>query len=315
MNRELIEQFRILQQSFSEKGDKGRTIAYGKIVGALQALDKKITKISDVKGIRGIGPKALAKIKEYLDTGEIEAVQQAKKELKKEKKQTEEEKVIDTFVKVWGIGPSKAQKLYSDGMRSIADLHKNTDLLTSAQRIGLKYYDDLLKPVPRMTITTIFVAMQVYLKKKYGDSGYAVEVAGSYRRGAKQSGDMDVLITSDKFTLKDVVKRFQKKNIITDVLSVKDTKFMGIAQCPSGGQHFRLDIEFVDKKSWGTALLYFTGSKTFNVHMRAKAKRMGLLLNEHGLYDIKTGDRVLNCPTEECVFAYLEMKYIAPENR
>jgi DNA polymerase (family 10) len=76
-----------------------------------------------------------------------------------------------------------------------------------------------------------------------------------------------------------------------------------------------LDIEFVSEEEWGTALLYFTGSKGFNVYMRADAKRKGMLLNEHGLYDINTGDKILQYPSEEDIFEEIGMKYVSPPMR
>ena len=142
-----------------------------------------------------------------------------------------------------------------------------------------------------------------------------MEIAGSYRRGAKESGDIDCLISSNVFELKDVVDLLKRKKIITDVLSMRKEKFMGIVHCPGGGLYMRLDIEFVPEDEWGTALLYFTGSKGFNVHMRAEAKRKGLLLNEHGLYNMRSGQKIIDYPSEEEVFEKLKMKYVRPEMR
>jgi DNA polymerase beta len=315
MNRDLIEQFTALQNYYRAENDKGRTIAYGKAIAALRMIDTKITNVNQVKGIRGIGPKVIAKVKEYLDTGKISAAETAKKELKKEKVLSAKEKALEELETVWGIGPVKAQKLYEEGIRNISDLRKNTHLLTDQQKIGLKYQEDLQKKVPRDMITSLYVIMRAYLDKKYGRGSYDMEIAGSYRRGAKESGDIDCLISSKVFTLKDAVDLFRRKKIVTDVLSMRNEKFMGIAHCPSGGLHIRLDIEFVNETSWGTALLYFTGSKGFNVYMRADAKRKGLLLNEHGLYDMKTGDKILEYPSEEDIFEEIGMKYVKPEMR
>ena len=53
------------------------------------------------------------------------------------------------FCKIWGVGPSKAQEIYSKGIRSIEELKTKTDLLNKNQKIGLKYYEDLLHKIPR----------------------------------------------------------------------------------------------------------------------------------------------------------------------
>lgn len=315
MNKDLIDEFVALQNYYRTQDDKGRTIAYGKAIAALRMIDVKITNVNQVKGIRGIGPKVIAKVKEYLDRGKISAAETAKKELQKEKRLSQKESILKELETVWGIGPSKAQKLYDEGVKSIKDLRKKTYLLTDQQKIGLKYNEDLQQKVQRETITSLYVIMRAYLDKKYGRGSYDMEIAGSYRRGAKESGDIDCLLSSKNFNLKDAVNLFKKENIITDILSMRKEKFMGIVHCPSGGLHIRLDIEFVDEEEWGTALLYFTGSKGFNVYMRAEAKRKGMLLNEHGLYDIQTGDKIIEYPSEEDVFTEIGMKYVKPEMR
>lgn len=315
MNKDLIDQFVALQNYYREQDDKGRTIAYTKAIAALRMVDKKIDSANQLKGIRGIGPKVLEKVKEYLDTGKISAAESAKKEMQKEKKISDKEKILTKLETVWGIGPAKAQKLYDEGIRSVKDLRKNTELLTAQQKIGLKYQEDLQKKVPREMITSLYVIMRAYLDKKFGRGTYDMKIAGSYRRGAKESGDIDCLLSSKVFSLKDAVDLFHKKNIVTDILSMRKEKFMGVAHCPNGGLHIRLDIEFVSEEEWGTALLYFTGSKGFNVYMRADAKRKGMLLNEHGLYDMETGDKIIEYPTEEDVFREVGMKYVTPEMR
>jgi DNA polymerase/3'-5' exonuclease PolX len=315
MNKELIENFRVLQSYYRSQGDKGRTIAYGKAINALRGVDSTITNVYQLKGIRGIGPKVTAKVKEFLDTGKIQAAEDKKREIQKSVKKTGKAKVLEDFQTIWGIGPRKAETLYDKGIHSLRALKRNKEVLTKQQKIGLKYRKDLLKKIDRQMITTMNVLFVYFLNKRYGADSYDLKIAGSYRRGADRSGDIDCLITSTRFNLNDVVKLFKSKKIITDTLSMKNEKFMGVAHCPAGGTHLRLDIEFVPIESWGSALLYFTGSKGFNVYMRAEAKRKGMLLNEHGLYNIKTGRKVLESPTEEEIFRKIGLPFRPPHRR
>ena len=315
MNEKLIENFVFLQDYYRIRGDQGRNIAYGKAVGALRTIPNSITKADQVRGVRHIGPKILSKVKEFLDTGKIRAVEEKRGEVHEEKTLTKKNRILYSFKKIWGVGSTKADTLYEKGMRSLSQLKKNPHLLTIQQKIGLKYYDDLLKKVPREKIVTLYTLMILLLNKKYGESNYQIEIAGSYRRGKKESGDIDCLVSSDMFNLKNMVNLFRKRGLIVETLCMKKMKFMGIARCPSGGQNVRLDIEFVPIESWGTALLYFTGSKNFNVYMRSVAKKKGYLLNEHGVFIVKTGRKALENPTEEDVFELLGIPYTPPERR
>ncbi len=57
---------------------------------------------------------------------------------------------------VWGIGPSKANELYNMGIKTIEDLKKRTDLLNKNQKIGLKYFEDFQKKIPREKVNKMF---------------------------------------------------------------------------------------------------------------------------------------------------------------
>ena len=317
-NKNLIEQFSTLRKYFQEKGDKGRVIAYSKAIVALRSIDEPITSVKQLKGIRGIGPKVTEKVQEFLNKGIVGVSEKAKKEMKSEEKpKTKKDLVLEEFQTIWGIGPVKAKKLYeAENIHSLKQLEKNTHLLTDQQRIGLKYREDLLKKIPRTLITAINVIMVYYMNKEFGKGTYKLKIAGSYRRGASQSGDIDCLITSDNGIIEDVVKLLKRKGLIVSVLGMKKEKFMGIAHC--GDFYFRLDIEFVKKEEWGSSLLYFTGSKEFNVYMRAEARRKGMLLNEHGLFktkDTELDKKIEEAPTEKRIFELIGLKYIPPERR
>lgn len=318
LNRDLIENFRTLQLYYIGENDKGRSIAYGKAVTALRTVDRRITNVDHVKNIRGVGEKITAKIKEYLDTGRIRAVGEKRKDMAQSKKRTVSNTIVQTLQTIWGVGPKKAQSLVDDGICSISDLRQNQHLLTTQQKIGLKYQSQLLQRIPRQQITAMYIVLRLLLDRKFGRENYDLKIAGSYRRGVDTSGDMDILLTSNKFDLEDVVRLLKDEKIVKETLALKKEKFMGIASCKSNNgtiDAFRMDIEFVYAENWGSALLYFTGSKSFNMHMRAEAKRQGLLLNEHGLFSLRTGDKVLKSPTEKDIFERLGMKYVRPDRR
>ena len=63
-----------------------------------------------------------------------------------------------------------------------------------------------------------------------------MNIAGSYRRGASNSGDIDLLITSEKYqgkALKMVVSKLKEMGVIKDVLANGRKKFMGVTKISS----------------------------------------------------------------------------------
>ena len=73
-----------------------------------------------------------------------------------------------------------------------------------------------------------------------------------------------------------------------------------------------IEIYLAEDITWGGTLLYATGSKQFNIEMRSLAKAKGYRLNRYGLWK---NNRLLVGNSEQLIFQYLEMKYIAPEER
>lgn len=317
LNKEIIDNFLILAQYSKQLDEPFKVRAYNTVIQELKNLGMPLTRIDQVKNIRGVGKKSLIKIKEYLDTGKISEVVNAKNLLIKPivKLLTKKERIIDLFSGIWGVGPARASALYESGMKTLSDLKKHPELLTRNQRLGLKYYNDLRKRVPRVYIDILAACIEFVLSYEFGLNSFDIEVCGSYRRGARESGDMDVLITSTNFTLKDSVKKLSEWGLITDTLSIKNEKFMGIMHCPAGKWfHIRLDIEFLPLNEWGSGMLYFTGSQMFNIRTRAEAKKKGYTLNQHGLFRTNTGKRI-PVYTEQEILEKIGVGYVPPEKR
>ena len=301
----LIDSFSLLASYHKANKNIWKYKAYMTAIRILRAYPTTITDINQLQGVNGLGSGILTKIDEYITSGRIQAAENVRNYVKKT---TAKEKVLEELESVWGIGRSKANDLYTKGIRSLQD-KKLKPLLTRQQLIGLKYIDEISQPIPRANIDTIkYGLMYVFYKEFKGKVKF--ELAGSYRRGKLSSGDIDCLITSSTVSLKSIVDVLIRWKIITDTLSMRKEKFMGIAHCPSCCMpHFRFDIEFLPEAEWASGLLYFTGSKELNVSMRLEAKRAGYKLNQHGLYK---GTKRLNTATEEGIFALLRLEYIKP---
>jgi DNA polymerase (family 10) len=76
----------------------------------------------------------------------------------------------------------------------------------------------------------------------------------------------------------------------------------------------QVDVRILEKKSYGAALLYFTGSKPHNIVLRGIAKDKGWKLSEYALESAKSGRWVAG-RTEEEIYKKLGLAYIEPELR
>ena len=94
---------------------------------------------------------------------------------------------------------------------------------------------------------------------------------------------------------------------------------------PRGGADAKIqvDLRVVPEESWGTALMYFTGSKEHNVRLRERAKKKGLTLNEYGLFPDddeneppqKRGVKAKASKTEASIYKALGVAFVPPEIR
>jgi len=75
---------------------------------------------------------------------------------------------------------------------------------------------------------------------------------------------------------------------------------------------FDVDIRVVAKKSYGSALQYFTGSKEHNIALRRIAIEKGLKLNEYGLFK---GKKMIAGRDEKGIYQALGLSLIEPEMR
>lgn len=133
----------------------------------------------------------------------------------------------------------------------------------------------------------------------------AAEVAGSYRRRRETVGDLDIVVGSP--TAAAVIDGFLRDEEVAQVVE------HGLTRTTVNLRHgLQLDLRAVSPPSYGTALLYFTGSKAHNIAVRRIAVAKGWKLNEYGLFE---GSRRIAGRTEEEVYARLGLPFIPPELR
>jgi len=307
LNEKLIELMEQLANIMLKQGEPFRARAYQKAQETIMSYPGDIMSPNDLKGKPGIGSTIMEKLNEYVQTGTLKVLER------------EKNNPVNILADVYGIGPKKAKELVDNGITSIAKLRENQQMLNDIQKVGLRYYEDVLKRIPRSEIEDYKKIFESDFKK-VATSDSKFEIVGSYRRGAQNSGDIDMIITSDSpKVFINFIDELINKKIILEILSRGSTKCLVMAKIPSSDSVRRVDFLYTGLEEFPFAILYFTGSKIFNTVMRHIALEKGYTMNEHGINNMegkKKGDKVSHrFKTEEDIFDFLGLEYKAPTER
>ena len=130
-------------------------------------------------------------------------------------------------------------------------------------------------------------------------------IAGSLRRRRETVGDIDLLVVSARGP--SVTRHFVAYPEFREVLAQGAKRASAVL-----GSGLQVDLRIVPAESYGAALLYFTGSKAYNIELRKRAIARGLKLNEYGLFK---GTRRIAGATEESIYTALGLPWVPPERR
>jgi NAD-dependent DNA ligase len=307
-NEEFIDLMDKLANIMSKRGEPFRGRAYQKAQETIMAYPGDIVSVDQLKGKPAIGPTILEKLHEYVNTGTLKILER------------EKNNPINILGEIYGVGPKKAKELVEKGITNIEQLReKQNELLNDVQKVGLKYYEDILKRIPRSEVEEY---NKLFNKdfEKVAEEDSRMEIVGSFRRGAESSGDIDVIITSKSSKVfVGFVDELIKEKVILEVLSRGPTKCLVIAKLPTSDTARRVDFLYTSPEEYPFSVLYFTGSKIFNTVMRSEALQKGFTMNEHGLYKMegkKKGAKVDAVFKDEGdIFDYLDLVYKSPVER
>ncbi len=223
------------------------------------------------------------------------------------------------MLKIPGLGPKTVRTLWDHFRVSTLEELEQLCLdhkLRQLPRMGAKLEEKILRGLSHYRqsagrfllgfATAAAEEMTEYLGASPGVE--RVTAAGSLRRGKETVGDLDLLVTGPGAEA--ALDRFVGHPRVHDVLGHGANK----ASARFGLEGIQVDVRAVPGESYGAALQYFTGSKEHNVHLRQRAQRMGLTLNEYGLSRLD-GGAVVASRGEEEIYAALGLEWIAPELR
>jgi len=295
------------------KGDNPfRIKAYRRAAQSVENLSSDVEELvreGKLEEIPGIGKDLAKKIKEIIETGNLKYFDDLMKKTPK---------AILEMMEIPGIGPKTAKALYDNfkpknisQLEALARSHK----ISGIPGIKDKTEENILKGIElvkkgkeRMNLG-MAVSINSEFVRLLKDLPHVknISTAGSLRRMKETIRDIDILVISRK--PEEVMDAFVRAPMVKEILAHGSTK--SSIRTLEGVQ---VDVRVVDEKSYGAALVYFTGSKEHNIHIRRLANQLGLKVNEYGVFENKTGKNIAS-RREEDVYSALGLDFIPPELR
>ncbi len=305
-----------------------RIRAYRNAINTIESLSRPIAAMAeageDLTELPAIGDNVAAHIVELLETGHINRLDEVTAEIPI---------TLVELVRLDGVGPKKAKKLFDElDVKTVEELEVQLDAGTVEELAGFgkksvekirRSIEDYRKHTGRFQIHEAEQLIEGLLRWVEKAPGVEeIEIAGSLRRRKETIGDVDLLARCEGDGTP-AVDHFVAFEGAARVLGAGPTK--GSIVLHSGLQ---VDLRVIPTRSFGSALVYFTGSKEHNVVLRTGAVRQGLRVNEWGVFRIpegedpealgKEGGERLAGATEQEVYSALGMAWVPPvlrENR
>ncbi|KAI9894360.1 MAG: hypothetical protein M1814_003116 [Vezdaea aestivalis] len=261
-----------------------RQLAYRRAVSALSREKTYVGTAKDARKINGIGESLAIKIEEIATTSHLQLHDKIQSDPANQ--------ALDLFTKIYGVGPAQAHRWIGQGYHEISDIP--LCILTPSQKIGIDHFTDFNTRVPRSEVAEHRAIVTRALHKI--DSELRTYIMGSYRRGAKTCGDIDLLITGPNanvsslrtILLEDLLPALTEQGFIVAALASpgvdKGSIWHGASRLPGETIWRRLDLLLVPEAELGAAIIYFTGDELFNRSLRLSARKKGLRLNQRGLW-------------------------------
>lgn len=289
--------------------------------GHATPMRKLVESSADLTELPGIGKDMASHIGELVETGKLTALDELTAKIPRS--------LIDVM-ELPGVGPKKARKLWQElEVESVDDLEAvaKAGQVAELSGFGAKSQEKILNGIERFRLhrsrfkiseaDQLIQPLLEYLRELDGIE--QIEVAGSYRRRRETVGDIDLLVIAKEAS--SVMEHFVAYPKLAHVEMAGDTR--GRIALQSG---LEVDLRILPRRSYGAALVYFTGSKDHNIRLRKRAIERQLRLSEYGVFreqdepakdverDPWAGEMVAGGEESE-VYGVVDLPWIAPELR
>ena len=311
-NAEAAEILRGIADLLDLTGEQFKPEAYRRAARSLETLPEPLGRYAargELGEIPGIGKAIAEKMEEYLRTGHVSYFDRLMKEIPPG---------VLTLMRLPGLGPKTARRLWTEfGIEGPAQLREAiaAGRLDTVKGFGPRKIvifreaaaAETPPPGGRMPIAEAYrVAQQLLTElKPHLTADERAEAAGSLRRGRETVGDLDLLVGSLRPR-----EIFDAAALLPEIAQVV---LRGVTKMTVRlASRLQVDLRVVEPEAFGSALVYFTGSKDHNIRIRTLARERGLKINEYGVY---RGEERIAGHSEVDVYRALGLPWIPPEIR
>ncbi|MGM0510376.1 MAG: helix-hairpin-helix domain-containing protein, partial [Thermoplasmatota archaeon] len=251
LNKKIADIFYEIADLLELQGVSFKPRAYRRGARNIESMKEDIQELyddEDLRDIEGVGKAMEGKIKEIIETGDLDYLEELREEMPAG--------LVDVM-KVPGVGPKSAKKLYEEidvidleSLKEKAEAGEIRDLEGFGEKTEEKIINGiemLEKTSGRHLLHDIDPVAEEVIEHLRGVCD-RIEKAGSLRRNKETVGDVDILTTGDHEKIMD---RFIDFKDVEEVLVQGDTKTS--VRMDSGIQ---VDVRVVDNDSFGAALQY-----------------------------------------------------------
>jgi DNA polymerase (family 10) len=275
--------------------DKANSFKIKAFKEAAQNLGKQTFESIEVDSMPGVGESIRVVLKEFLTTGVSSRFSDLASRWPAG---------ALSMLRVAGVGPATMLKLHKEGYADYEALLQ----AAKAGKLKAKLAESVLaaEKFARVEHRTAKLLAE-WVVGQIAPFVQRVQICGSIRRKSPNSKDVDIIAQvpggANKATIFSELAKLGEPINAGDVRSsIRVTRY---------GVTLQVDLWLVQERCWGSATLYATGSKNFNIRCRQAAIERGWKLNEYGLWD---GDVCLES-TEQAILQKLGVPWTEPEDR
>ncbi|CZT48586.1 related to DNA polymerase Tdt-N [Rhynchosporium secalis] len=215
-NDEFLRLLKIIKKARIIDGEEQTRHSYHSAIASIAAYPFTITSPMEIHRLPSCGDKYASLWYEWSQSGHIQEVDTILEDPRMN--------ILNIFYDIYDVAATTAIKFYNKGWKDLDDVVEHGWVsLSRSQQIGVKLYDDFQIRIPRAEVEKIGQIVLDHANKFR--PGFQMVICGGYRRGKRDSGDVDVMLShpdedATEDLIRDLLNSLEENEYITHQLQV-----------------------------------------------------------------------------------------------